>query len=417
MTNRVRWRWIAAHRSLPRLLGMVLLLALSSSNVALARPEGKLPVSIPIEVADNLVYAQGRINHSRPLSVVLDTGSSLSIVAPAIARQIGLHPSGAGEAAGIGHGSSQHLQFVEGARLQLGPRNSGLKVDGQRIAILPIGYVAEAVGRPTDSFFGSNIFNNYRVTVDYEDQKATFAAPASPLLAGSTKTVPIKLLNDTPFVTATLVGADGFRVEGLFLLDSGTTASLVLSKRFVSAHPEIIAGRAEFAVPPVEAVGGTIGLKLVRIAALDLGPFHFSEPVASIPEDVAGVLANPEIAGFIGAEILCRFTVTWDYPHKRILLAPNLHLTDAFEADASGLRLTVSPPDYKTIHVAAVLAGSPAAQSGLRPGDLVASVNGKRGMPLWQEVNELRKPGTSPILTIRRDSKNIRVMLHLRRLV
>ncbi len=59
-------------------------------------------------------------------------------------------------------------------------------------------------------------------------------------------------------------------------------------------------------------VGGTIDLKLVRIAGLKVRSFRFKEPVVNIPQSSAGVLSNPEIAGFIGAEIMRRFTVTWD---------------------------------------------------------------------------------------------------------
>ena len=89
----------------------VLLLPWACSRFASARSTDKLPVTIPIAVPDNLVYMQGRVNDSRSLSVVLDTGSSVSIVTPAIAQQIGLHASGSAEAAGMGHGSSQTLQF------------------------------------------------------------------------------------------------------------------------------------------------------------------------------------------------------------------------------------------------------------------------------------------------------------------
>jgi hypothetical protein len=396
---------------------IVLLLTASISKFAIAHSTHKLPITIPIVVADNLVYMQGRINGSRPLSIVLDTGSSLSIVKPVVAQQIGLHPSGSAETSGIGHGGSQTLQFVENARLQLGAGHSVLGLNGQRIAILPIGYVDEQAGHPTDAFFGSNVFKNFCVTVDYEGQHAKFASTANFSPPVDTESIPIKILSDVPFVTAALVSSDGSRISGLFLLDSGTTGALILSKQFLSAHPKIIAGRTLLEMPPIRAVGGKINNKLVRVAGLDLGTFHFSRLVAIVPENSAGPLANPEVAGFIGAEVMRRFTITWDYAHERMSLAPNSHLHDAFEADSSGLRLTVSPPDYKTIHIVAVLPNSPAADAGLRDGDVITSINGKRDVWLWRIVDDLKKPGASVVLSIRRDNKKIHVTLHLRRLV
>jgi hypothetical protein len=68
--------------------------------------------------------------------------------------------------------------------------------------------------------------------------------------------------------------------------------------------------------PTSRCLGGVIELDALRITGLDLGPFHLTAPVAAIPRTVLGVLANPNIAGFIGAGILSRFTVDWDYEGK-----------------------------------------------------------------------------------------------------
>jgi len=396
-----------------RLFPAILLLA--APWFAGAGSTQKLPITIPIQVADNLVYMQGRINGSQPLSVVLDTGSSVSIVSPAVAQEIDLRSSGSTQAAGIGHGGNQSLQFVENARLQLGSGDSLLDLDGQRIAILPIGYVADQVGVPTQAFFGSNVFANFCVTVDYERQLATFARSCSPSVAG--ESIPIKIISGTPFVTAELAAPDGSRTSGLFLLDSGTTGALVLSKKFLAAHPQITAGRRLISAPSVTAVGGKIEMKMVRLAGLDVGKFHFNQIVAKVPESSAGVLANPEIAGFIGAEVLSRFTVTWDYAGVRMVLSPNSHLHNLIEEDCSGLRLTVSPPDYTSIRVEAVLPGSPGAEAGLRVGDVITALDGKRDMPLWRVADDLKKPDSSPMLSIRRGHKDFQATLHLRTLL
>jgi PDZ domain/Aspartyl protease len=375
-----------------------------------------LPLTIPVQVASNLVYVQGHVNDSRQISVVLDTGASLSILVPAVAKEIGLHASGSAEAAGLGHGSSESFQIVENAQLKWGHEGSELQLSGQRIAILPVGYVAEQVGRPTEALFGSNVFKNFRVTIDYEGERATFDSLTS-LSAVAGESIPIKILGDAPFVTASLLCPDGSRINGLFLLDSGTTGSLILNKSFLAAHPEITAGRSSVDFPSVQAVGGAIDLKLVRVAGLELGSFRLKEPIAAVPQSSTGVLSNPEIAGFIGAEIMRRFAVTWDYANQKMSLAPNSHLHDAFESDASGLRLVVIPPDYKTIHVSAVLPGSSAAEAGLRAGDIVKAFNGISDMPLWRLTNELRKPGASVVILIQRDTEVLTVTLQLRRLV
>jgi len=394
------------------LLASALGRAKSQSNT-LSRPS---LTTIPIRVADHLVYMNGQINGSRRLSVVLDTGSSLTVVATNVANEIALRPEGSAEAAGIGHGSSQKLRYAEDVHLFWGDDPARLSIDHQRIAIFTIGFVADQVGVPTDAIFGGNVFRNFRVTVDYDRERATFGPPSS-AVEDAGGSIPIKIYGDTPYVQAVLKSADGSGVIGLFLLDSGTTGALVLNQKFLSAHPQVTNGRKFVDAPSANAVGGRIDMRLVRIAGLDFGSFHFSEPVAAVPNSSAGTFANPEIAGFIGAEILRRFIVSWDYAHEQVFLKPDSHLADAFEADASGLRLTVTPPDFGTIRVAVVLADSPAAEAGLRAGDVITTVDGKSGLELWRIAEELKRPGAAPALSILRDGKALTITLHLRRLV
>src|SRR5207344_119804 len=45
----------------------------------------------------------------------------------------------------------------------------------------------------------------------------------------------------------------------------------------------------------------------------------------------------------LGNEVLRRFTVVIDYPRSRMVLEPNAHYHDRFEADASGLDLRWDP--------------------------------------------------------------------------
>ena len=117
-------------RSSAHFLGMFFLLvaALNSVEPKAVSSAQTLPLTIPVQIASNLVYVQGRVNDSRQMSVILDTGASLSIVAPTVAKEIGLHASGSAEAAGFGHGSSESLQIVENAHLKWGNEGSDLQL-------------------------------------------------------------------------------------------------------------------------------------------------------------------------------------------------------------------------------------------------------------------------------------------------
>jgi len=188
---------------------------------------------------------------------------------------------------------------------------------------------------------------------------------------------------------------------------------MILSKAFLSAHPGLIAESHLVDAPAVTAVGGIIRFKLAKVPHLILGIFHFSEVVAAVPDASSGVLANANIAGFIGAGILRRFTVTWDYTHSIMFLQPNRALQAPFETDASGMHLVSTGPTYQAVVIDTVLPGSPAASAGLEAGDEILSVDKARGAPLWKVSDALRKAGTTVFLEVQRKATKLNFTLPL----
>ena len=306
------------------------------------------------------------------------------------------------------------MHISSGARLAWGD-NRQLTLDDQNVAALPIDYVSQQTGQHVDAIFGSSLFQHFRIRVDYEHSEVTFTSGRGPSTSGTA--IPIMFYGNAPYVEATFETATGEKVSARFLVDSGTAGDLILSRKFLDSHPSITKGHLFVNTPPVTSVGGSIQLDLLRITGLDLGRFHLAAPVAAVPSSVLGVLADNDIAGFIGAGILSRFTVNWDYARKTVTLSPNQHYGEPFEADASGMRLVAEGPDWKTIRVAAVNAGGPAAEAGLKAGDILNSVDGKIPPPLFELKKLLNHPGSSISFTILRSGKQSTMTIHLRRLV
>src|ERR1700679_2797818 len=181
---------------------------------------------------------QGQVNRSGPLNVVLDTGSSFSIVDPSVAQAAGLTSSQSVEAAGIGKGASQTVHLFEDSELQWGNPTNPLQLFHQKGAMLPIHYISEQVGKRTDAIFGSNLFLNYTIAVDYQQQRATFTSTDSETRPSGTA-IPIEIFGNVPFVEVTIQRDDGERVSGRFVADSGTAGAMILSKKFLEAHPRL----------------------------------------------------------------------------------------------------------------------------------------------------------------------------------
>ena len=373
-------------------------------------------VTVNTPIVFGLVFMQGEVNDSAPLNVVLDTGSGVTIVSPSVVQAAGIGSNHTLEAAGIGKGSSSTLHMLDDCGLGWGNYPGELRLPHQVGASIAIDYASTGLGKRVDAFFGSNLFLHYTITTDYERERTTFI-PSGSGSAPSGSSIPIKIMGNVPYVEATIEGEDGKKATGLFLLDSGTAdakGAVILSKTFLDAHPGLIAETHLVDAPAVTAVGGDIHFKLTKVPHLILGPFHFSEVVAAVPEASSGVLSRAEIAGFIGAGILRRFTVTWDYAHSLMFLLPNSGLQAPFETDASGTHLLSPGPNFQAVEIDSVLPNSPAALAGLRAGDEILSVDRVGDVPLWKVSDALRKAGTTVVLEVRRNTTTLRIPLVLR---
>jgi predicted aspartyl protease len=405
-----------AHKS-PRRMAQIILLSSFFLFPCSSFPQvggGGTSTSIKVQVVSNLIVMPGYVNDSGKLEAVLDSGASDNVLMPNLALKLNLHPTMSAHAGGLGEGQDENMHISSGARLAWG-NDRQVALGDQNIAALPIDYVSQQTGHPVDAIFGSSLFQHFRIRVDYEHSEVTFTSGSGPSTSGTT--IPITLYAGVPFVEATFETATGEKVPARFLVDSGTTGTLILSKKFLEAHPSITKGHVLVNAPAVTAVGGSIQLELLRITGLDLGPFHLAAPIAAVPNSVVGALANNDIAGFIGAGILSRFTVDWDYARKTMTLTPNHYYGDPFEADASGLRLVAEGPVWKTIQVAAISPGSPAAEAGLKAGDILNSVDGKVPPPLFELQKLLTHPGSSISFTILRSGKQSAMTITLRRMV
>jgi hypothetical protein len=65
-----------------------------------------------------------------------------------------------------------------------------------------------------------------------------------------------------------------------------------------------------------------------RVQAIRLGGFVVSMPLTQFSQNTSGIFAVPYSTGTIGAQMLRRFTVIFDYPHGQMILEPNEHFGD-----------------------------------------------------------------------------------------
>ena len=280
---------------------------------------------IHFELADSLIFMQASINGSHPLWMMLDTGSSVTVFDESVSKMLGIRFLVEGNVDGPGQGSSQKLAFASHTTLMFG----GEELGDQTVATLPLDWFSREVGRSTDGFLGSNVFRNYVVEIDYANQVLRFYDPAAYSYSGSGQHLPLQFIwNDIPTVRAEVVMQDGTAITGTFLVDSGATTALWLTKDFSEAHPESLSAQETVELPSVVAVGGELSARLGHVAAVRLGGFLVSMPLTQFSQNSSGIFAAPNVAGTIGAQTLRQFKVIFDYAHGEMILEPNEHYSD-----------------------------------------------------------------------------------------
>lgn len=324
------------------------------------------------QFASNKPFVKVRLNGSRPLHFILDTGSPLAAIDSTLVGALGFsqesilsRSGGAGESGGlIARLQPKACEEMGGARLANGT-----------VMSLDLSSVSTAEGVRVDGLLGGDFFRRYVIVVDYQQQTVVVLDPSF-AYRGSGFILPVTLEGNHMFVSASLRKASGEAVEGRFMVDTGVRVALLLNAPFAS-RTEILRGQSAVSNMTLGiGAGGETRGSMFKLAKLQWGPMELDDVIAFASTDTRGVLADPGFAGIIGAEVLRRYKLFLDYPHSRIILEKTPASGSPFTYDASGIFLVGDGPQLKRIKVLRVLRDSPADSAGVREGDLVESIDG-----------------------------------------
>jgi len=373
------------------------------------------PITIPFELVSRHIIVPVRVNRSRPLSFVLDTGATRAIIRMDVAKELGLSLEGNVSGGGAGEGR-QTGQLVKGATWSL----VGLERVSQPVVLaLPMPELSPALGRDVDGIIGGEFLRQFVVETDYQARFIRFHDPRTFVYHGAGEMVPIEFTPDGhPAVKATVTPQGASPIERSFMFDIGSGAALVLHSPFVAEYrlpgPDVKTLRA---IGGAGAGGRTAG-RLGRVAALKIGSFSISNPITLFSEDKAGAFANPSLAGNIGARIASRFRIFFDYGRRRMILETSPTFAEPIDYAFSGIALRAERPDYHTFRVREVLEASPATEAGLAVGDVIVSVDGTTADKLTlAAINEMLEKPAARELVIRRGEETIRTTLTPKRLI
>lgn len=383
-----------------------------SDDGSLALSPASGPVRIPFDLRGNHIYLRGRVNDSDSLWFILDSGAAANVIDAEVAKALGLEIAARMPARGAGG-------VVEAGRIpHARVRLPGATLAGSPIVAMPLDAFKRQTGRPMEAILGYPLFSRCVVRIDYAARVIELFPAASFDYAGKGVVLPLTFENRHPHVTArvTLPGRDP--IEGRFVIDLGSSQALILAPWLIREQ------RAHEAITKtIEArgrgVGGAVPARMGRAERLELGGFRFEQPLTILPAAGSTPLNAPGLFGNIGGDIMRRFTVIFDYARQRMILEPNAKLAEPFEGDMSGLGSRMGPDGSGALEVEWIQPDSPAAEAGVRPVDLIESIDGRPaleiGVPGLKDM--FRRAGETHRLGIRRGEERIEIALTTRRLI
>jgi hypothetical protein len=308
---------------------------------------------VPFEMVDRAVYVQGTIGNSRPLWVLVSSGSAGSAIDAALAKELGLG---------------------QGAVFTIG----GAEVAIEKLGRADLASSEDIGGHRVDAVIGYDLFRRYVVEIDYYGQLMRLHDPASYRADPRAASLPMRVDKGKAYLAAK-VNFTGLKpVSREYRLDTGLGGALV--------DEAVLAAKT----PKLDIVGDGFSLTLARAKTVGIGPFTF-----------AGANAfNGEPA--IGGELLRRFTTVFDYGRGRLILLPNRHYGDVFCFEMLGVELS-NARAANGMRIDAIYKGSTAEKAGLKIGDILTAIDGRptSQLPLGQ-VRMMFGQQNAYVLTVRR---------------
>jgi hypothetical protein len=287
----------------------------------------------PFELIDRVIYVRGSINGSRPLWLLISSGSGQSAVDAAVARELNLGSAGS-------------------ARLALG----GAELPIENIAVVDLSAAEDQIGHQVDAVIGYDLFSRFVVEIDYYGQILRLHDQAGYRPDPRFASLPLRIHGRRAYLRAgvELAGLPASRRD--YRLDTGLGGALVDEAVRDATSPKIeIVG---------EAAGAPSTVTLTRTKSVQLGPFRFAGA-----NGFAGEAS-------VGGELLRRFTTIIDYAGGKLSLLPNRHYEDRFCFEMLGVELSLVR-DGGGMRIDAIYRSSTAEQAGLKVGEILTAIDGR----------------------------------------
>ncbi|MCK5699945.1 MAG: aspartyl protease family protein [Cyclobacteriaceae bacterium] len=370
---------------------MLVLIFVLSSNANLITAQSSLihlhfkrakakKIDMRFDLIHNLIIIPAFINGSDTLKFILDTGVSHTMITSLkgsrgtsfnYAREIELFGLGSGREVKAFHSFGNVIELP------------GIIGFNHNVIILKedFDYLSQGLGTQIHGLLGYDVFSSFIVEINYKAKKLTLYDPKyyksrkRQKLLKKADIIKMEIIRRKPYISATVYNDDREGSDVNLLVDTGASHAVSI---FRSTNDKLkVPDKSLYSYLGIGLSGDIFGY-IGRANKIAIGNFKFKKPIVTYPDEESVQITSYENDrnGSLGADILNRFTVVFDYHGKEMILKPNSNYKDEFKYNLSGIDVTTPMPDISIFQISMVRKGSPAWIAGLEKGDQIIMING-----------------------------------------
>ncbi|TDD74022.1 PDZ domain-containing protein [Flavobacterium caseinilyticum] len=376
----------------------------SSAQEGFLFEKNKNKVSMPFKLINNLVFIPIKVNGVE-LNFLLDSGVEETILF-SLEEKKEVRFFNAEKIFLRGLGSQDAVEGLKSTNNVLEFSTMKCKSHMLYIILDPEFNLSSHVGIPVNGIIGFQFFRNNLIEINYQKKRIVVYKENEAVRKKIRKkfvSVPISIEKSKPYINSN-VFQDDIEIPVKLLIDIGNSDAIWLFE-----------GRSDLLKVPVKnfndflgrGFSGDVEGKRAKIQKFEMAGFKFNNPIVAFPDpnSIKNVSMVPDRMGSVGAEIMKRFTVVFDYPESQMYFKKNSDFNDHFTYNKSGVevqhnglqwvqetvKLETVPENFggskitsdfkykfqlKPIYdIAYIRENSPAANSGLQKGDIIITIN------------------------------------------
>lgn len=370
-------------------------------------------IRVPVKISQNLIVVPVSINGSAPLNFILDTGIRTTILTePLMAEMLGLGFDESIFVFGLGGEGIVEATRSRDVTIQI----RGVTGKNMNLIILPEDVLSfsEMMGFPVHGIIGYDFFKNFPVEINHHAQTLQIYRDQNYRIGRRSNVIPLQIIDQKPYVKATLVGQNADTVTTNLLVDLGASHAAYVNNKHLRLSDITIQSFLG------QGLSGNLTGRMGRVEKLIIhDKIAVDDVLVAYPDKEFITFFDQEIEweGIIGGEILKRFDIIFDYQAEQMVLRRNFQFRKPFTPNLSGMEVIAEGRNFNKFMVHKVRPGSSAYEAGIMAGDQIISINHKRAQQIrLDDIFEKMtgNPGRVITMILLRNGETFRTSFRLR---